>query len=72
VSLRDTVGRLGRFPASELAGYFQWSLRDFLHRCAPPVFQRCIPNYPHTYRGSYSTLCFFKNATNSSSKLRLR
>ena len=28
--------------------------------------------YPQTYRGSYSTLCFFKNAMNSSSKLRLR
>ena len=28
VSLRDTVGRLERGPASELAGYFRWSLRD--------------------------------------------
>ncbi len=28
--------------------------------------------YPNTYCGSYSTSCFFKNATNSSSKLRLR
>ena len=35
VSLRDTVVFLGlRGPASELAGYFQWSLRDLLRRCA--------------------------------------
>jgi len=28
--------------------------------------------YPNTYCGSYSTPCFFKNAMNSSSRLRLR
>ena len=113
-----------RGPASELAGYFRWSLRDLLLRFARSFdshstichgrrsrracpeqasiagasnrerltiarrFQRRVtaPNkshrvpegrlnlrhYPQTNRGSYSTLCFFKNATNSSSKLRLR
>jgi hypothetical protein len=105
-----------RGPASELAGYFQWSLRDLLRRCARsfdaataasagepalsdrakrgvewgpsdnspafltpgrwPTKRNRVPegrlNHPHTYCGSYSTPCFFKNAKNSSSKLRLR
>ena len=112
VSLRDTVAPWLTHPASELAGYFQWSLRDLLRRYArtlqsnplltvarnagpggtsdnSPAFPtpgrrahtaprpggtlETAPRiYPHTYCGSYSTLCFFKNATNSSSKLRFR
>jgi len=35
VSLRDTVAPWGcAFPPVELAGYYQWSLRDLLRRCA--------------------------------------
>jgi hypothetical protein len=41
VSLRDTVAPWLTHPASELAGYFQWSLRDLSRRYA-----RTIPSNP--------------------------
>jgi hypothetical protein len=41
VSLRDTAASWFTHPASKLAGYFQWSLRDLLRRYA-----RTLPSNP--------------------------